>query len=260
MFDLHHLNPFKQKLSFFFYLLILFNLLPQTQAGFEQMKKDINILQQRYEQMKQNRPTTYPNPLARGITRDDMGLLNQYGCWCYFEEDHGKGKSKPRDEVDKFCKTLHDGYSCLLLDSNEACRPWSIPYSSAIGGGSLKGMSLNEIREECGLKNGGIDTCEARTCMVEGWFVQQFFLFSVFGGRIDIGLNHELGRFDAGASCPIDYDQEPSEKACCSEYPERFPYKTRDGNRGCCGSKTYDVFSLECCQEDFEWRVRLTCD
>ena len=59
--------------------------------------------------------------------------INQYGCWCYFEEDHGKGKSQPVNEVDAFCKTLHQGYDCAMIDADEAgksCTPWEVSYKS----------------------------------------------------------------------------------------------------------------------------------
>ena len=34
---------------------------------------------------------------------------------------------------------------------------------------------------------------------------------------------------------------------CCGSYPNRFPYKTNNGARGCCGSATYATALLECC-------------
>ena len=47
------------------------------------------------------------NPMAaaeRTITQDDMDLINEYGCWCYFQDAHGSGKGKPVDEIDTLCK------------------------------------------------------------------------------------------------------------------------------------------------------------
>merc|ERR1712187_569229 len=32
--------------------------------------------------------------------------LNEYGCWCYFYDDHGRGKGTPVDGIDEMCKTL----------------------------------------------------------------------------------------------------------------------------------------------------------
>ena len=36
--------------------------------------------------------------------------LDEYGCWCYFYDNVGRGKSQPVDEIDGFCKTLAEGY------------------------------------------------------------------------------------------------------------------------------------------------------
>ena len=36
----------------------------------------------------------------RAITASDMALVNEYGCWCYFEENHGHGRGNPVDAVD----------------------------------------------------------------------------------------------------------------------------------------------------------------
>ena len=46
-----------------------------------------------------------------------LGVIDHYGCWCYFETDHGKGKGNPVNKIDQVCKTLHDGYSCAVKDS-----------------------------------------------------------------------------------------------------------------------------------------------
>merc|ERR1712084_50855 len=34
---------------------------------------------------------------------------------------------------------------------------------------------------------------------------------------------------------------------CCGAYPNRFPYKTNNGARGCCSGATYATALLECC-------------
>ena len=44
------------------------------------------------------------------LMTDWLSDVNQYGCWCYFDEMHGMGRSKPVDELDQACKTLHNGY------------------------------------------------------------------------------------------------------------------------------------------------------
>merc|ERR1712066_675342 len=45
--------------------------------------------------------------------------LRQYGCWCYFGNNWGKGRSIPQDGLASICKVLHQGYECARMD-NEA--------------------------------------------------------------------------------------------------------------------------------------------
>lgn len=192
----------------------------------------------------------------KALTQADMGLLSNYGCWCFFETAHGKGKGKPVDEIDSFCKTLHDGYECILADANDAgvdCVPWEVSYNSAFGSGIPGGLTLAGLAAECDVQNTP-DTCQAWTCKVEGWFVQQYFLYSTSGGLINAANRHENG-FDQDVGCPISTGIQ-SEKACCGSYPLRFPYKTYDGARDCCSSHTFNTNLFVCCADG---HVRMTC-
>merc|ERR1712117_333832 len=119
--------------------------------------------------------------------------LDEYGCWCYFYDNVGRGKGTPVDEIDGFCKTLADGYQCAMIDGEnegESCVPWEVAYQPGSGQGP-------ERFQTCQDANAG-NACAARACSVKG----------VFG-----------------------------EKSCCGAYPNRFPYKTLDGDRACCGSR-----------------------
>ena len=44
-----------------------------------------------------------------------LSSINGYGCWCYFDGKFGKGKGEPIDELDQFCKTLQQGYECVIF-------------------------------------------------------------------------------------------------------------------------------------------------
>jgi len=196
--------------------------------------------------------------LDKALTQADMGLISDYGCWCFFETSHGKGRGRPIDDIDAMCKTLHDGYECIMDDAqNEGidnCIPWEITYNSAFGGGLPGGMSQETLITECDNVNGGPDTCASRTCKVEGWFVQQYFLWSLSGGQIDESNRHDNG-FDQSVECPISTGLK-SEKACCGFYPIRFPFKTYDGSRDCCQMKTFNTNLYQCCDDG---RVKMSC-
>lgn len=195
--------------------------------------------------------------MARSVTQDDMGLINQYGCWCYFQSDHGSGRGAPVDGIDQLCKRLHDGYTCAIMDSKEqgdACVPWEISYNSALGSGLVLGMTIDTIRAECDAQN-PVDNCANWTCKVEGYFVTQLVLFFTSGGLINHDMRHDNG-FDLAGNCPTGTGVQ-SERACCDEYPLRFPYKTYGGARQCCVANTYDAALYSCCMPS--GTIRVTC-
>lgn len=186
-------------------------------------------------------------PNTRALLKTDMGLLDQYGCWCYFQNDHGKGKSKPVNEIDEFCQVLHHGYSCIIKDTDAMgakCTPWEIPYNSAISTGIVTGITMENLKTECNVQNPN-DTCESWTCMVENWFVIQFLKYSLNGGTIATEFQHSEG-FTPADSCWTD-GPNGYEKACCGAYPERFPFTLRNGERACCVDKTYNTEYYSCC-------------
>ena len=55
----------------------------------------------------------------------------EYGCWCYYGDEHGsfKGRGEPVDQWDTFCKELNQGYECAYMDAqargDTACEPWN---------------------------------------------------------------------------------------------------------------------------------------
>lgn len=198
-------------------------------------------------------------PELRALTQTQMGLLNDYGCWCYFEENHGKGKGRPADALDALCKKLHDGYECIIADMEAAgtpCIPWTIPYSSAFGGGLPGGLTEADLVTTCEATNGGagVPTCESMACKVEGMFVQDYFLYSLQGGVIDASKRH-ANNFDVATECPTTRGVQ-SEKDCCGAYPNRYPFKTYDGQRSCCQSSTYNANMFSCCNDG---SIRVTC-
>lgn len=186
---------------------------------------------------------------SRTIPKSDMDLLNEYGCWCYFESDHGKGKGQPVNRVDAQCKILHDGYECAIIDAMEAgddeCVPWEVRYNSATGYG-FGNAEVNLLIEECNSRNAK-DSCEARACIVEGYFVVEMLDLFVSGQRVDPDMSHGAG-FDTSAECPT-VSAAYSEKSCCGLYPLRFPYKTYGGEKDCCVNKTFLTAALECCPD-----------
>jgi len=180
---------------------------------------------------------------------DQFDNIDGYGCWCYFDDNHGRGRSHPVNEMDALCKYLVEGYDCAIIDADlegatEACIPWEVSYTAASIG--------DNVVEECNEHN--TDNCAIRACIVESTFATSVFRLMISGAQLDMSAKHANG-FDVDANCPTTQGT-PSEKECCGTYPYRHPYKTYGGQRSCCGHKTYDVTILNCCPSG---KVKLNC-
>jgi len=196
------------------------------------------------------------NGSFRTITNSDMDKINGYACWCYFTDDHGKGRGKPIDEIDVLCKRLHDGYTCAIMDAadvGETCIPWEVPYNSAIGTGMTTDMDIGTIRSECDRQN-TTPGCANAACKVEGYFLQQLILLFTHGTVIEPSYQHING-FNVQIECPISSGI-TSEHACCDEHPLRFPFKTYNGSRDCCFHHTFNTNLYQCCSDG---HVRMVC-
>ena len=178
-----------------------------------------------------------------GLTLGDdaMAAITNYGCWCYFEENHGRGRGAPVDSVDAMCKNLAMGYDCAMMDYAEAtgqddCIPWEVSYNAGLSFG------LGALVDTC--NNVNTDLCSQYACMIEGAFV-----INIIGAFLNVGtvnpMNLESNGFDFRASCPVNSGTQTDERACCGVLPFRYPYKPVD--RECCGATTYDPNMMECC-------------
>jgi len=179
------------------------------------------------------------------ILGPQLAQIDEYGCWCYFDNAYNKGRGQPASLVDATCQQLHNGYKCAILDGEtegEECVPWEASYLSA----SQYGEAL--IEAKCDELNPN-DNCAQRACKVEGYFV-----ISMFQAFFDPDNNHSSALlhsngFDTQTSCPTKQG-ERSEYSCCGSYPKNIrPYKTYGGKRNCCAGKTYDAEIYECCDD-----------
>merc|ERR1711894_314224 len=177
-----------------------------------------------------------------GQIGNTINSMNEYGCWCYFNDDHGRGKGTPVDAIDEMCKTLHEGSTCV---------PWEVDYTSAVGGSGLT------IAEECANVNSD-NNCAIRACSVEGSFMANLLDVFISGNGINNDNRHSNG-FDQATVCATKKNGGgPSNKACCGNYPDRFPFKTVGGDRQCCGSRTYNSLTLKCCDASAS-QVKFNC-
>lgn len=191
--------------------------------------------------------------------------IDEYGCWCYFQDDHGKGRGPAANEVDALCQKLHQGYECIILDAEEEgdteCVPWNEPYQSGSGLGLVaddpdNNNNANALRKSCARAN-RFNDCARRTCIVENFFIMQMFKTFLSGVEFDPSLKHSLGNWHRIDDCPTKTGID-AEKECCGTYPHRFPFKlqTLYGARNCCGELTYNPDVMECCAGNV---IKLSC-
>lgn len=172
--------------------------------------------------------------------------MNGKGCWCYFDEDVGSGKGKPSSALDELCKTLHNGYECAMRDAEDegdSCTPWEVTYT--VGSGQAGAVA------ECTATNAG-NNCATRACIVEQTFVAGLVDFFILQqGSISV-LDGPFDCSTASANTGV------SAKSCCGSYPDRFPFRTNNGDRACCGTRTYNTQTLSCCDADSS-SVKFNC-
>lgn len=221
-------------------------------ASFKRMQIEYNEILAA-EQAAVTTPALADAPRAISTSDDTITMLENYGCWCYAGENHGRGKSQPVDEIDEICKTLHNGYECLILDAqaeNVTCdKPWESNYRSA-------NRIINvDLVENCNRFNRNKSMCEINTCIIEGHFIRSVLNLMFQGGRISSKFRHyndnQKAVFKPEKKCKIEPGVD-SAKMCCNTFPYRFPFKTTSLNgatRGCCNGKTFNADFYFCCDD-----------
>lgn len=234
-------------------LILLISLLHYSNAAKEQMKALLAELAENAD-VEDGNQRGFANTWAAQM----IDSIDGYGCWCYFDDAHGSGRGTPQNRVDEFCKGLHDGYSCVIVDDkNDECgNPWEIVYESATGFGGQPGGNTDDdfraaLKRRCINANRGSNKCKWRTCVVEGNFIISFFEAFLDSVGFDPSLKHSLNNFDPKLECSSLPNPGPSHsrtRECCGSYPTRFPYFTA-GDKKCCGGVTYNSNVNECCDK-----------
>jgi len=195
--------------------------------------------------------------LASNNNSTDRNLLQMfisseyrpYGCWCYIGQDYRHGKSMPKDELDGFCKVLHDGYECAAIEI-EGCRAFDVEYEAVFS---------DDIVNECETQNAGADECAIAACKVESHFVHNVFNAFFAGFNIAPELQHANG-FDTTAECPkMAGNPNPTgmggggngsgtPRQCCGSFPEIEIYKPN--KHDCCNSvNVFNPSMMTCCDD-----------
>lgn len=182
---------------------------------------------------------------------DFSDVINGYGCWCYFDKPVNRGHGQPIDNFDGYCKQLNEAYDCITMET-DGCDPLTVEYSW----GGTPFMTETGQLATCTMGN-PTNACASSTCAVEALFLYRLMEllkeYVVANGAspnslldmVDPALTHERGSFDT-SQCSK-HTGNTGEKSCCGDYPIRYPYRDQFGSRKCCGQKTYNSQSLDCC-------------
>merc|ERR1712048_659652 len=146
-----------------------FTLFASSQAGIIEMKRDFNAMKIAAALQKNDSMTADGLRSISAAFSAVFESFNGYGCWCYFEAEHGYGRGQAVDEIDQLCHDLANGYDCAMMDTNNVCIPWEVDYVSGIGGGP------EEIVSRCDTNNINNSECAKIACKIEGMFVQKMF-------------------------------------------------------------------------------------
>jgi len=173
--------------------------------------------------------------------------IRNYGCFCRFGSTWRKSHGQPVNDIDEACRSLYHCYKCAGIDSlndgGEVCDPSETEYTVPM----VKDIDEHGTYAACSEIN-TMDPCQIRTCCCDINFAKNILQFFFDQNMFDPAPSHENG-FLVDEECPVCQGTGCSQgpKDCCGEYPERFPYSMRDGSRGCCVNKTYNVNRLFCC-------------
>lgn len=218
--------------------------LPLAFAGVDEMDEMFDALGNSTEQNARN-IINVNSPI-----HTTLSAIWNYGCWCYFQEQHGKGSGEAQNYMDEHCRVLHHGYTCVMMDAadenDNTCDPFTHDYNTI----TIIGAVPEQVSMDCEAQNAG-DNCAIRSCAVESFFVLNVFNEAFGPNTFDPSLKHDLGWDDS--VCHGQGNGGPGRNSpweCCGSYPPRFPFRTGNGRRDCCAEVTYDTTMFSCCNDD----------
>jgi len=170
-----------------------------------------------------------------------------YGCWCYFGDDAGKGQGKAQNEVDELCKSLQTCYRCAKLDSLEdvsdkICKPGQIEYNVNVNSISNQGALLACQHPL------NTDDCQIHVCSCEINFINRLLQLFFSGVTFNPDLHHDTWTQHKEV-CVHDQNAGPSTMECCGSYPDRKPFRLESTTECCKDMRLYDSEKLYCCAD-----------
>lgn len=174
-----------------------------------------------------------------------------YGCWCLPDEDHAEyvpRYGKPVDEVDQSCKKQSQCYECAKMNYGEDCESSDIGYKYELHNDPTDPTNHWKNTIVC-KDNPNKKGCKRSLCECDKKLAED--LRTNFGFWKE-GHHQRQGGFDT-SMCEADHNGNGGRGplACCGKDDgPKYPFRTMNGARKCCGSKTYDSTIQECCSDD----------
>ena len=220
-------------------------------AQLSQMDSIIDIAEKSLEMMN----ATLPKVRGRNSLSVQFSDLQEYGCWCYFDSLHGRGRGTPVDNFDIECMNLHHMVSCMKMQNCDLTVP-SVPVMTM-------GLDGNVIYD-CVSANGG-DSCKEAICYTNTWFsknILKLLLNMASGGELPKYNTYKVSKGFDQSTCkivgtnPSDIDEEK----CCGSYEfnTKRPIRVPSGRRReCCENSsgifvTYNPDFKKCCSGSVE--------
>jgi hypothetical protein len=192
----------------------------------------------------------------RNLLTTEIANVNQYGCWCYFDDAVGNGKGEPMDLVDAECRNLHRGYECAVADIAN-CEPWTVTYFPVSGTNFIN--SEGSIAAACTHTNTVLTNfgdCANAACAIETEFINEYTAITQnYNPQFSVFSHSGAGSFNPKRNCVTDTGGTPDkgERQCCGTFPHRYPFKVYQGTndqQSCCDGTVFVQSTHKCCNGD----------
>merc|ERR1712130_861884 len=210
-----------------------------------------NIPKQKYLRVGDNRDRVgdvlyfllQNTPASQQLPTYDQLLM--YGCWCQLHHDNWfvSNKGTPVDHIDNACRSWFKCYECLDMDDGR-CDGIEEGYGQIV----FHASSLS-------CENAGrIGSCKRNACECDLKLALSIFEYAIefnpqYNSENDFEPEEECIASGGGPGYQPD--------SCCGTFPDRFPYYSYNGTRGCCHGKTFDSAELVCCDSG---HAAISCD
>jgi len=176
-----------------------------------------------------------------------------YGCWCLPDLTHADLTPRfgvPIDPIDGSCKKQSQCYDCAKMDHGEDCLSDHVGYkyelvSDVNDPDNHMKKTINCLNDP----NRSKRSCNRAICECDKKLAED--LRTNYGFWVE-GHHQEQGGFDTSVCQPDTHQKGSGTAACCGPNDgPRMPFRTGEfGQRGCCGSTTFDSTLQECCSDN----------